>query len=92
MAGTVLRNGPANGWRMEPTMKRLEIQPWAAIHLPFLRTARRSVPAIAQYSDWFRVKLAEIPGGAILAKLEIISLTSTRRLGHSVPVTGILIR
>ncbi len=51
MAGTVLRNGPANGWRMEPTMKRLKILQWAAIHLSFSRTARRSVPAFECFPD-----------------------------------------
>ena len=30
-------------------MKRLAIQQWEAIHLPFSRTARRSVPACATH-------------------------------------------
>jgi len=33
---------------METTMKRLEIQQWTVIHLPFSRTARRSVPALLE--------------------------------------------
>jgi hypothetical protein len=46
-AAEAFRNGPASEWRMKPTMQRLEIPQQAAIHLPFSRTARRSVPAIS---------------------------------------------
>ena len=45
MAGTVLRNGPANGWRIARGMKSFESGPWSLIHVAFSRTARRSVPA-----------------------------------------------
>ena len=44
-------------------MKRLEIQPWAAIHLPFSRTARRSVPALDHFSDTLLEPFMEIPAG-----------------------------
>ena len=46
MAGTVLRNGPANVRRMNPQMESSEIRSWSVIHLPFSRTARRAIPAI----------------------------------------------
>jgi hypothetical protein len=46
-----LRNGPANEGRMSLPMKSLEILPWPLIHFSFSRTARRSVPAVAYFSD-----------------------------------------
>jgi len=51
MAGTGLRTGPANGWRMNPPMKGSVVCPWTVIHYPFARTARRSIPAFGDFSD-----------------------------------------
>ena len=45
MTGTVLRSGPADGRRMNLPLKSSEIYPWSVIHVPFSRTARRSILA-----------------------------------------------
>jgi hypothetical protein len=55
MAGAVLRNGPANVRRMNLHMKSSEILPCSVIHLAFSRTARRSIPAIAHFSETLSV-------------------------------------
>jgi hypothetical protein len=51
MAGTGLRTGPANAWRMNPPLKGSLICRWTVIHYPFARTARTSVPAFEDFSD-----------------------------------------
>jgi hypothetical protein len=51
MAGTGLRTGPANAWRMNPPMKGSLICPWTVTHCPFARTARRSILAFEDFSD-----------------------------------------
>jgi FMN phosphatase YigB (HAD superfamily)/glycosyltransferase involved in cell wall biosynthesis len=47
MAGTVLRNGPENEMSPNESPRGRNIVPSAVIRQPFSRTARRSVPAIA---------------------------------------------
>ena len=59
MAGTVLRNGPANARSMYPPMKSSDIRPFSVIHPPFSRTARRSIPAITHCSDSLSALLHE---------------------------------
>ena len=49
LAGTVLRNGPANAKRTPMPIKCLEIHLLAVVRFPFSRTARRSVPAFARF-------------------------------------------
>jgi len=59
MAGTVLRNGPANGMRMNLPMKAVGTQVHGpVIRQPFSRTARRDGPCPSQFigglkqQDW----------------------------------------
>jgi len=58
-AAGAFRNGLANGSRMESTMKRLIIRQWPDIQLPFVRTARRSVPAYYDHREPLDAELAE---------------------------------
>jgi hypothetical protein len=58
MAGTGLRNGPANERWMTQPMRCLNIQPWTHIRSSFSRTARRSIPANRLF---FRQPLSEFP-------------------------------
>ena len=89
MAGTVLRNGPADGRRMNPRMDRLEIGSCAAIRPSSSRTARSTVPA----PGWFSDSLSQETGGVegidevLLAGHQfLIEFVGLRVLG--IPISG----
>jgi hypothetical protein len=79
MAGTVLRNGPANARRMNLRMNGLVIRSWSVIHLSFSRTARRSVPAFSCFQAVF---LGLDPQAAVSYQLRHPTGTSNPGLGR----------